>query len=337
MRSRIAFLILIFSIINQCLSFDTYSFLFNHCISKRGIPSFLTCSNFKFDSREIHEIQNSDFQISNDDFIQFEMCDPGIVNENFFDKFPNAFSITFENCDLSLKSSKSSTSNRRLRLASLHIHNSRVTDNKDSNALKFLPELKKLSLKKLRLENKEFDTKLFRRLYNLTNFECYDCGIEKIKDGGFDDFEKVEFFSIYDTKVDRLPHNLLSRMDRLKMFEFYGNDLTEIPKDLLPTSVVSINFGRNFIRKLDKNQFKGLNNLETLLLDNNLIEKIDKKAFKHVENIQILKLNNNKIKRLDLRVFGYLDNLRELDLRGNDLRFHRHDFDELSSGVNVHV
>lgn len=338
MRSRTPLIILsLVSLIGRIIAFDAYSFLFNHCTSKRGFPSFLTCSNFKFNAQEIHEIQTSDFQISNDDFIHFELCNPGIVNENFFDKFPNAFSITFDNCDLSLKSSKKSTSTRRLRLANLHIHNSRVTDNKDSNAFKFLPELKKISLKKLRLEHREFDTKLFRKLYNLTNFECFDCGIEKIKDGAFDDFENVEFFSIYDTKVDHLNHNLIYKMDSLKMFEFYGNELADIPKDFFPHSVVSINLGRNFIKKLDKNQFKGLNKLETLLLDNNFIEKIDKKAFKYVENLQILKLNNNKLRRLHARTFCHLEDLKQLDLRGNDLRFHRNDYDELAVGVNIFV
>lgn len=285
----------------------------------------------------MNEVQSSDFQISNDDFIHFEKCDPGVVNANFFDKFPNAISMTFDDCDLSLKSSKSTMSTRRPRLANLYIQNSRVTDNKDSNALQFLPELKKLSLKKLRLQNKEFDTNLFHKLYNLTNFECYDCGIEKIKDGAFDDWENVEYFSIYDTIVDRLPNNVVYRMDRLKMFEFYGNDLKDIPKDFFPHSVVSINFGHNSIRKLEKNQFNGLEKLETLLLDNNSIEKIDEKAFKYIEKLQILKLNNNKIGKLELKTFGDLGNLKELDLRGNALRLNRLDYDGLTNDVKIHV
>lgn len=337
METRMLYIFLSFlALIGRCIAFDSYSFLFNFCNSKRGSPSFLSCSNFKFSAKDVHDIQTSDFQISNDDFIHFESCDPGIVNENFFDKFPNAFSITFENCDLSFQSSKSSTSSRTLRLENLNIRNSRITNNKDSNALRYLPELKKLSLKKLRLEYKEFDSKIFRKLYNLTNFECFDCGIDKIKDGAFDDFENVEYFSIYDTKVSHLHHNVIYRMDKLKMFEFYGNEITEIPKDLFPESVVSINFGRNFIRKIEKNQFKDLNKLETLLLDNNFIEKVDKKAFKYVDNLKILKLNNNKIKRLDSKTFEYLRSLNELDLRGNDLNVHRIDFYNLNN-VKVYI
>lgn len=337
MRSRISLLLSIFSVIGQCITFDTNSFLLKNCTSKSGSPSFLTCSNFKFNSMEVNEIQTSDFQISNDDFIHFESCDAGIVNQNFFSKFPNAISITFDNCDISLKSSKTSTSTKRGRLANLHIHNSRVNENKNSNAFRFLPELKKLSLKKLRLEYKEFDTELFRKLYNLTNFECYNCGIEKIKDGAFDDWEKLEYFSIYDTKVDRLHKNLIYRLDRMKMFEFYGNELKEIPKDLFPSSVVSINFGRNFIRKLERNQFKGLEKLETILLDNNSIEEIDEKAFHKVENLQMIKLNNNKIGKLDAKTFSNLGNLRELDLRGNGLMFNRQDYEGLSRGVKIYV
>lgn len=337
MRSRISLLLSIISVIGECIAFDTNLFLMNNCISKSGSPSFLNCFNFKFNSTEVHEIETSDFQISNDDFIHFESCDPGIVNQNFFSKFPNAFSITFVNCDLSLKSSKTSIATKRSRLANLNIHNSRVANSKDSNAFRFLPELTKLSLKKLRLEYKEFDTELFRKLHNLTNFECYDCGIEKIKDGAFDDLEKIEFFSIYDTKVDHLHKNLIYRLDRLKMFEFYGNKLKDIPKDFFPSSIVSINFGRNFIKKLENNQFKSLGNLETLLLDNNLIEKIDEKAFKDIENLQILNLNNNKIGKLDAKTFSNLRNLKNLDLRGNGLRFIRQDYDGLGSDVKVHV
>lgn len=71
------------------------------------------------------------------------------------------------------------------------------------------------------------------------------------------------------------------------------------------------------INRIDSSAFKGLNNLEVLVLDNNEIEEIEENAFKDLSNLLVLMLNKNKLKRVDPNTWSGLTRLLRLQLNQN--------------------
>ncbi|XP_023214061.1 protein toll-like [Centruroides sculpturatus] len=67
--------------------------------------------------------------------------------------------------------------------------------------------------------------------------------------------------------------------------------------------------------------FEGLNDLVTLILQRNYIPFLSKDLFQNVKQLQVLRLNDNRIQKLDEESFNYLFNLTHLEIGGNPIRF----------------
>ncbi|KAL5280654.1 Tl.2 family protein [Megaselia abdita] len=327
------FIFFVVFLIKICAAFDVNNFVNSFCDVENNM---LSCSNFSLIPQEIYEVQTEDFIISNHNVLEFSFCSIGIVNENFFTKFPEALSINFKKCNVSMDSSIYPTSNRVVKLNDLSFSECRFMNNKDTNALNTLNMLSKFSILYSWFHHKELDRHFLRNLTNLTEINCYECGFHHISNGAFDDLDNLKSFNFEGSNVTHLPNGLLEKSRNLESFSFVRNDLRDIPMTFLPKSVKNVNLETNSISILKKNQFKGLINLEYLDLSNNQIGRIHKRGFNGLEHLKELNMNFNNITVLTKRHFQGLDYLKQIYLLGNQIGPNQKVFEELKRyGVTI--
>ncbi|KAL5280655.1 hypothetical protein ACFFRR_004580 [Megaselia abdita] len=319
MSSRIVIVLLVFELfMGEAVAFNGKGFIQTKC-QVRNAESLIICSNFTLTIGDIYEIQTVDFNISSHQSIEFKNCNVGIVNENFFSKFPEALSMSFENCKILLSSSILPVTPRLSKLINLSFHKSTIKDHLETNALKSLPELKTLYLNTIQLREKILDRYFLMNLSKLEQLSCYQCGFDRIQRGALDDLTNLTHFSYYNTNISYVHRNMFKRNKNLKTVEFYGNKLKRIPYNFFPKSVKTLMIEKNPIALLKEFQFKKLHFLETLFLDNNDIGNVHKRAFDGLKNLRTLSLSENNIKVLSKRHFKALVRLDSLRLRGNPL------------------
>lgn len=76
----------------------------------------------------------------------------------------------------------------------------------------------------------------------------------------------------------------------------------------------------NDINEMDENTFRGLYDLETLLLGNNLISVLHKDIFSDLYHMVELQLQSNHLKELPAALFEKTVNLERLDLKNNKIK-----------------
>lgn len=336
MSSRLIFFVFL---IKLCAAFDVDKFVSSFCEiddGENGKLSKLSCSNFSMIPQEIYEVQTEDFVIANQNIVEFSFCSIGIVNENFFTKFPEALTINFKSCNVSMDSSIYPTSNRNVKVNDLSFHQCRFMNNKDTNALNTLNMLSKISILNSWFHHKDLDRHFFRNLTNLREVNCYESGFHHIESGAFDDLISLKSFNFEGSNVTHLPNGLFEKSVNLKSFNFVRNDLKEIPMTFLPKSVENVVVDTNSISILKKNQFKGLVKLQFLDLSNNKIGRIHKRALNGLEKLKELNMNFNNITVLTKRHFQGLDYLKQIYLLGNPIDKHQKVFEDLKKyGVTI--
>lgn len=319
MNSRFIFLL---SAITFCVAFDVDKFLSRSCEIESGSLLKLKCSNFTLIPQEIYEIQIDDFIISNHKLVEFDSCSIGIVNENFFTKFPEAVSINITKCNVSMDSSIYPTSDRTVKLNELAFNGCRFMNNKDTNALNTLNMLEKMTIVDSWFHYKLLDRHFLRNLTNLTQIHLEMCGFQYVESGAFDDLHSLKSFHFEGSNITYLPNRMLEKNVNLETFNFLKSKLTEIPLNFLPKSVERISLESNSISILKKNQFKSLAKLEVLVLSHNKIGRIHKRAFNGLKVLKELNMNSNNITILAKRHFQGLDNLKEVYLIDNQIDQH---------------
>lgn len=334
MNSRFIFFVFL---IKFCFAFNVNKFVTRFC-EETDSPRKLCCSNFSLIPQEIYEVQIEDFVISNHKFVEFSSCSIGIVNENFFTKFPEAVSINITKCNVSMDSSIYPTSDRLVKLHELVFQECRFMNNKETNALNTLNMLERISIVNSWFHHKELDRHLFRNLTNLTQFFCSFCGFQHIESAAFDDLTNLNTFHFEGSNITFLPNRLLEKSVNLVKFTLLKNNLTEIPLSFLPKSVEKVVIEFNSISILKKNQFKSLVHLQVLNLSNNKIERIHKRALNGLKQLRELNINFNNITFLAKRHFQGLDNLKQIYLNGNQIDQHNQNVlgeMERNSGVSI--
>lgn len=336
MSSRILFVLLMFKFYIAD-AFYVRNIIEAHC-QIRNADSLIICSNFTLAISDIYEIQTEDFNISSHKFIEFKNCNVGIVNENFFSKFPEALSMSFESCKVLLSSSILPVTPRISKIRNLSFHTSTIKDHLKTNAFQSLPELHTLYLNMIHLKDKTLDRFLLMNLSKLEQLSCYQCGFDRIQRGALDDLTNLKHVSFYNTNLSYVHTNMFKRNKHLEIVEFYGNKLKKIPYNFFPKSVKTVMIEKNPIGFLRKNQLKKLHQLEVLFLDNNDIENVHKQAFDGLKNLRTLSLSENKIRELSKRHFKALERLSSLHLRGNPLgNFKNKDWFKVLEKWNVKV
>lgn len=93
--------------------------------------------------------------------------------------------------------------------------------------------------------------------------------------------------------------------------------LEAVPAVAPQTSILDLRFNR--IREIQPGAFKGLRNLNTLLLNNNQIKSIPSGSFEDLENLKYLYLYKNEIQSIDRQAFQGLASLEQLYLHFNQI------------------
>lgn len=93
--------------------------------------------------------------------------------------------------------------------------------------------------------------------------------------------------------------------------------LEAVPAVAPQTSILDLRFNR--IREIQPGAFRGLRNLNTLLLNNNQIKSIPGGSFEDLENLKYLYLYKNEVQAIDRQAFKGLASLEQLYLHFNQI------------------
>ncbi|XP_062863313.1 peroxidasin homolog [Trichomycterus rosablanca] len=94
-------------------------------------------------------------------------------------------------------------------------------------------------------------------------------------------------------------------------------NLETVPDVSPQTTILDLRF--NKVKELQPGSFRGLRNLNTLLLNNNHIKRIPRGAFEDLENLKYLYLYKNEIQSIDRQAFKGLVSLEQLYLHFNNI------------------
>ncbi|XP_075261441.1 uncharacterized protein LOC142353119 [Convolutriloba macropyga] len=92
-------------------------------------------------------------------------------------------------------------------------------------------------------------------------------------------------------------------MDQEEKIDCEGAMYSEIPYTSIPCNAKRINFANNNITKLTRNSFRGLQQLEEIVLSGNMISYIEAETFAGLPNLQTVNLVDNLLTEIDERPF----------------------------------
>lgn len=306
--------ILIFSI-SFGNAFDAGSFISQYCEENR---TELICRYVNLKNSEIRAIQSEDFVISTKKTITFFGGDIGIVNGNFFKKFPNATAIKFMDTSLDFTSSMNSSFHHSLE--SLSIDHCVISNNMNSNALHSLVKLKSLDMWGSVVQYKFLDRMFLSKNVILENLKLTRSGFNNTNRNALDSLIALKVLHLCDMEITSLPWNIFERNKHLIELNLSKNKLMKMPfKNTLPNSLRILNLSFNSIRSITKLKFTGLENLRILDLSGNLIEHLNENVFDNLQQLEVLNLENNLISDVNARHFKHMRNIKKVNLVLNRL------------------
>lgn len=294
------------------------NFISQHCQSK---DASILCYNFNLSQREVSDIQNQDFVLSYAANITFRSCDIGIVNVNFFSKFPAAERVSFTNVNLSLKSSNKMTSywtTNHLPLKSLIMASCTVADHQKSNSLKWLHSLEDILFYNVTLKDTtKLDSVLLGDTTSLKSLNITNGNFE-FKENVFGNYMNLKSLTLKNQRIFELNKDFLSRYYRLETLDLSWNYLRIVP--IIPRSVEYLNLDGNQIEYIVKDDFKNMEGLKFLSMNKNKLKFFSSETFEHLVNLQTLNLADNGFNYFTRSYVEKLKLLEHLDLRGNFLK-----------------
>lgn len=296
-------------------AFDTESFLRKYC--KWTDRSDLTCSRFNLTPKDIQGIQDQDFIISTNRTVLFKEANIGVLNVNFFNKFPNAVEMYFVDVVVRLTQSFKKTRYEDPILKKLSFSSCTINNNKDTNALKYLYGLKELLIIDSTLENDLLDTKFLEEKTNLVLLEL-STGNYEFHPKAFYQLRNISFLSMRKFRMTSLPEYMFKDNQKIIYLDLSGNLLTKIPVEaILPNSLQYLNLDDNEISDLQQSDFLNIESLKHLYLDGNRISALGESMFLRVQGLEFLSLARNRIRKISFEYFHYLKNLKRLELQEN--------------------
>lgn len=288
-------------LLNTILIIDSsQNFINQHCQSRNGS---LLCYNFHLKPREVEEIQNQDFSLSQASNIIFRSGDIGVVNINFFTKFPNAERISFTNVNISLESSNKITNfwiTERLPLKVLIIASCGIASQLESNSLKWLNNLEEILFYNVTLrEVRKLDEHLFMNIANLKILNITN-GNMWFRNNVFGNFMSLKSLTLRNQAIYDPGELFLKQYYKLVTLDLSFNYLLSIPN--IPGSVESLNLDGNKIIYISRNDFENLGGLKTLSLNKNRLKFIHHHTFHNLLNLMVLNLADNEFSRSFRRI-----------------------------------
>lgn len=304
-------------------SFDVNEFKSKYCSEEIDSYEGLWCENFKLSSADKDYIQNNDFVISEKSFLRISKADIGVLNTNFFRKFPNAETINILLSKVVFASSEDQ--NERHPLKILTFKSCKIYGSDNSNALKSLRHLEEFSIVNPKhFEKVKMDSKFFENNVNLRSLEIIlgplvSLEIDLFGDGVLDLFPNLEFFS-YDGIIPKITKEVFANNPNLTYLRLQDNDLVEISGETpFPDHLKALTLSRNHLRNISIEYFKNLKDLKILDLSINNIGNFDACTFDDLENLRLLYLDANEIRCFSEQHIRNLKHLKALYLRYNYL------------------
>lgn len=302
--------------------FDLKGFVKDHCglEQSRRHRVELKCSNFEFSKAVIDDIQANDFIITNLTKIHFENCDIGIVNDNFFAKFPKVELLRLDRVNFT-----TSPPTREFSLASplkfvqIFITEGSITHTQCSNFLGSMPDLEHIYIGSTLIDFKVMDSNFFENNIKLYRISLYNLSFVSFEEGVFDNLQSLE--TIYFSKINLsyLPRNLFSKNQILKAVMIEDCNLIRVPELDYPKSLNHLSLKLNRIRSLTISSLKNMENVTILQLGSNQIENFWLEVFDEMKNLTNLDLSNNSITEISKDHFWRIDNMTLIDLRLNNI------------------
>ena len=134
----------------------------------------------------------------------------------------------------------------------------------------------------------------------------------------FERFKNLTILQLTKDEVVQFSELQFPGKKNLLAIDLARNEFSSFPQ-FLPTSLESIDLGRNQIISLHKNEISYLENLKLLVLSRNDISFVSQDAFNGLGNLQVLDLAQNRVFGLYGNVFEPLQNLTHLYLGSNRL------------------
>lgn len=304
-------------------AFDTDEFKKTYCSDELDSYDGLWCENFYLSNDDKDHFQKEDFIISEKSFVRIARADIGFLNENFFEKFPNAQTMHFLSTKMVLGSSNETGKTihpmKILTLKSCEVHGS-----ENSNSLESLKELEEFAIVNPKsFVNVTMDKKFFESNGHLKHL-ILNLGISHklrnnlITDGVLDILPNLIYFS-YDGDVEKITDELFKNNQNLTSLRLQNNGLSEIEGEMpFPETLQHLIISRNHLRNIST-ALKGLKNLKMLDLSMNNIGNFEGCTFDDLVKLRVLFLDANELSCFAERHIENLKRLNVLYLRYNYL------------------
>ena len=179
---------------------------------------------------------------------------------------------------------------------------------------------------------------MFEGLGNLEGLSLFDNKLSKIQTGTFTDLSKLSYLFLDSNKLVHLNMIASAKMCNLRKFHAENNTLTTLHPDTFQcmTSLVYILLDHNKLTYLNASLFKGLKNLEELVLADNFLRSLPAAIFRDLLNLHLLDIKNNRLHKIPQ--LYYMTNLKELKMTGNPFNWIiSQSFDNLTKYVQIYV
>ncbi|XP_071852329.1 uncharacterized protein [Apostichopus japonicus] len=162
--------------------------------------------------------------------------------------------------------------------------------------------------------------KILWDLISLHQLTFYQNRLQHLPENLFANLSKLTILDLSFNYLTDLPDQIFADLFALNTLYLHGNRIEHLPRILLPSegghlNIRNVYLNKNNITYITEEVFRGLYNLESLLIFDNKIHTIEPFAF--IAGPQILYLFNNEISELQANTFGQV--LKELHLYGNTI------------------
>lgn len=317
----------------RCQTFEVEEFKKKYCTENIEKSSFY-CNGVNMSTSQVTDIQKNDFIISNCSHIVFQSAELGVVNNNFFKKFPQAEDIRLSYSSFNLTSSEKVDILTNLKKLVFRLCT--VNEIKDSNTFERLSNLETLIMELYLTENSTISSNLLMKNNNLRFLEI--AAYKGRLDFGENVLASLENLKELDIRfLGNISSGLLKNNNKIENLIISSDIMNSFPEDLyIPETVKLLHLIDLKIQNITRKRFEKLKALKVLNLSANNIKSFEANTFTDLENLTSLTISSNKLHKVTEEHFADMKNLKKLDLRYNYLN--NDDFKKLiASSENLNL
>lgn len=317
-------------------AFDSQNFLQRYC-RQEDQNTKLSCTNFHLSRNDVSDFQNVAFDVSYSRNLEFTNCTIGILNENFFYKFPAATEMIINHCTFSMNSSTKGTLERELPLRTLKLRKCFIANNDNTNALRALIHLENfINSSPECMGSKALDRKFFEYNRNLKIVKFERTKLEAIEEGALSNLHHLEEALFSHNCLATLNKTTFRYNPKLRRISLQRNKLIVLPNTpIFPESLEILHLNHNLLKAITKNHFRRLVKLEYLNIGFNRIKLLSENAFDDLQGLRYLNLYYNQITRMVRAHYKGVPHLETLHMQENKIReFDNNMLDDLTLLTN---